>query len=103
MMVRHITLWKLKDFALGNDKATNFELSKQQTLDLKKDFPKLVSVEVGRGFKSGPHDFDICKVLTFESKEDLAEFLASPLHEKVHAFNKEIRGERAVIDYVVED
>ncbi|MBQ5952080.1 MAG: Dabb family protein [Lachnospiraceae bacterium] len=102
-MVKHITLWKLKDFALGNDKATNFELSKQQTLELQKDFPKLRSVEIGRGFKSGPNDYDICKILTFDSKEDLEEFLASPIHQKAHAFNKEIRGERAVIDYVVED
>ena len=38
-------------------------------------------------------------ILEFATREDLEEFLASPLHQQAHAFNQEIRSERAVIDY----
>lgn len=98
-MVRHITMWKLKDFAWGNDKETNFNLSKQIGLELAKQFPKLLHTEFHRGFKCGGQNYDMVNILEFASREDLEEFLASPLHLKAHDFNQEIRSERAVIDY----
>ncbi len=99
VMVRHITMWKLRDFAWGNDKETNYELSKQQGLALKDKFPKLLHTEFHRGFKCGGQNYDMVNILEFATREDLEEFLASPLHQQAHAFNQEIRSERAVIDY----
>ena len=98
-MVRHITLWKLKDFACGNDKETNFEISKKLAADVAAKFPKLLKSEVYRGFKSGGQNYDMVNILEFANKEDLEEFLASPIHQDAHAFNAEIRSERAVIDF----
>lgn len=98
-MVRHITMWKLKDFACGNDKETNYEISRQQGLALAEQFPKLLHTEFHRGFKCGGQNFDMVNILDFASREDLEAFLASPLHMKAHDFNQEIRSERAVIDY----
>lgn len=98
-MVRHITLWKLKDFACGNDKETNYEISKKMSFEVAKQFPKLLRTEVGRGFKCGGQNYDMVNILEFANREDLEEFLASPIHVQAHDFNKEIRAERAVIDY----
>jgi len=98
-MVVHITLWKLKDHACGNDKETNFEISKKLSAEVAEKFPKLLRSEVYRGFKSGGQNYDMVNVLEFATREDLEEFLASPIHGKAHDFNKEIRSERAVIDY----
>lgn len=102
-MIRHITLWKLKDFACGNDKEKNFAISRQQSIELAKSYPKIINIEVGRGVKFGGVNFDMCKILDFATREDLEEFLASPIHQHLHAFNAEIRTERAVIDYEVPD
>lgn len=100
-MIRHITLWKLKDFALGNDKETNFKIVKNMTYKIAKESPFLKKVEVGRGYKKGGQNYDLCIILEFNSKEDLEEYMASPNHQEAHKFNEEIRNERAVIDYVV--
>lgn len=81
-MVRHITMWKLRDFAWGNDKETNYELSKQQGLALKDKFPKLLHTEFHRGFKCGGQNYDMVNILEFATREDLEEFLASPLHQQ---------------------
>lgn len=98
-MVRHITLWKLKDFACGNDKETNYEISKKLSAEVAQLFPKLLHSEVHRGFKCGGQNYDMVNILEFANRDDLEEFLASPIHIKAHDFNKEIRSERAVIDY----
>jgi hypothetical protein len=100
-MVKHITLWKLKDFAAGNDKETNYKIIKERSIALAKQFPRLCNIEIGRGFKSGGQNYDIGMVLEFESKEALEEYLAFPGHKTMHEFAVEVRGERAVIDYVV--
>ncbi len=102
-MVRHITLWKLKDFACGNDKETNFEISKKMSYDQLGKFDGLISVEVGKGIKVGGANYDIGKIFTFRDREALETYLATPMHQEVHNFNKEIRYERAVIDYEIED
>lgn len=98
-MVQHITLWKLKDFACGNDKETNFRISKELSAEVAAQFPKLLRSEVYRGFKSGGQNYDMVNILEFASRDDLEEFLVSPIHVKAHDFNKEIRSERAVIDF----
>ena len=100
-MVVHITLWKLKDFACGNDKETNFEISRRLSAEVAEEFPRLLSSEVYRGFKSGGQNYDMVNILKFATREDLEEFLASPIHVKAHDFNKEIRSERAIIDIEV--
>ena len=102
-MIRHITLWKLKDFACGNDKETNYQISRKMSFEVAKKFPKLLRTEVGRGIKVGGQNYDMCNILEFACREDLEEFLASPIHQEAHAFNAEIRAERAVIDYVVDE
>ncbi len=98
-MVRHITLWKLKDFACGNDKETNYQISKKLSAEVAAQFPKLLRSDVYRGFKSGGQNYDMVNILEFANRDDLEEFLASPIHVKAHDFNKEIRSERAVIDF----
>lgn len=102
-MVKHITMWKLKEFAWGNDKETNFRIAKEQGIKLLDKFPKLLSTEFYRGFKSGGQNYDMVNILKFASREDLEEFLASPIHIEAHEFNKEIRYERAVIDFEYEE
>jgi hypothetical protein len=102
-MIKHITLWKLKDFALGNDKETNFEIVKKNNYEVTRKSPFVRRTEVGRGFTQGVHNYDICIILEFNTREDLNNFMASKIHEKAHKFNAEIRSERAVIDYVVEE
>lgn len=102
-MIKHVTLWKLKDFACGNDKETNYQITKKMTVDLLKDFPKMIDAEVHRGFTVGNTRYDMCKIFTFANKEDLNEFLKSPVHDQYKKFNGEIREGNAVIDYDTEE
>ena len=67
------------------------------------DFPKMVDAEVFRGFTSGKNRCDMCKIFTFSNRDDLEEFLRSPVHEKYKKFNAEIRESNYVIDYEVDE
>lgn len=102
-MIKHVTVWKLKDFACGNDKETNYVLSRDLTYEMMKEFPKLLHAEIGRGFTVGKNRYDLCKIFTFATKEDLEEFLKSPIHAKYKEFNDQIREASVVVDYEVED
>lgn len=101
-MIRHITLWNLKPFAAGNDKETNYRIIKEKSLALAKEFGKMVSIEFGRNFRDSAQSYDMAQILTFETKEDLQEFLDFPAHKVMHEFAVEVRAERGSCDYVVE-
>lgn len=102
-MIKHVTLWKLKEFACGNDKATNYRISRDMTLEMMKEFPKLLHAEIGQGFTEGKNRYDLCKIFTFATREDLEEFLHSPIHAKYKEFNDQIREAHVVVDYELEE
>lgn len=102
-MIKHVTLWKLKDYACGNDKDTNYRISRDLTYEMMKEFPKLLHAEIGRGFTTGATRYDLCKIFTFANKEDLDEFIRSPIHAKYKEFNSQIREAHVVVDYEVEE
>lgn len=102
-MIRKITMWNLKPFAAGNNRDTNYQIIKERSIELAKKFGKMVSIEFGRGFKSGGQYYDMAQILTFRTKEDLDEFMDFPEHKTMHAFAVEVRAERAACDYVIDE
>ena len=101
-MIRHIVMWKLKDFAEGASKEENFRIMKAGLEALPALMPQIVKIEVGRDISNSPASFDAVLYSEFENQKDLDFYMNHPMHKKISDFIGKIRTERAVVDYVWE-
>ncbi len=100
-MVKHIVFWNLKDEALGNDKAKNALLVKEKLEALNGQIEGLIKLEVGMDFAKGEMSTDVALYSEFDSREALDYYQQHPKHKAVQDFVKEVRLDRAVVDYEV--
>lgn len=98
-MIHHLVAWRLKDSALGNDKATNARLLKEKLEALPGQIPGLLRLEVGRDFSATENSSDVVLVTAFAAKADLAAYQIHPAHKAVGVFVREVVSERRMIDY----
>lgn len=99
-MVKHIVMWKLKDEAHGNDKATNARLIKEKLEALNGKIEGLLKLEVGIDFLGGGN-FDVVLYSKLSKKEDLDTYQNHPLHQALLPFVKEAVTERKAVDFEV--
>jgi len=98
-MIHHIVMWRLKDSAHGNDKATNARLIKEKLEALPNQIPELRHLEVGLDFSATEFSADIALVTRFESREALAVYQAHPAHRAVVEFVGPAVAERRLVDF----
>ena len=98
-MIKHIVMWRLKEHALGNDKATNAQLMKSQLEALRGQIDGLLAIEVGIDVLATDSSMDVVLYSEFPDPEALKSYAAHPLHQAVVAFIKEVINERYVVDY----
>lgn len=97
-MIKHIVMWKLKDEAHGNDKATNAGLVKEKLEALSGKIDGLLKIEVGIDFLGGGN-FDVVLYSELSSKEALNTYQNHPLHQAVLPFIREAVIDRKAVDY----
>ncbi|MEY8877314.1 MAG: Dabb family protein [Leptothrix sp. (in: b-proteobacteria)] len=98
-MIKHIVIWRLKEQAHGNDRATNARLIKAQLEALVGQVPGLLAVEVGIDFSATDTSGDVVLVSDFESRAALEGYQHHPAHVAVAGFIGEARSERRMVDY----
>lgn len=97
-MIKHIVMWKLKEEAHGNDKATNARLIKEKLEALGGQIDGLHKIEVGIDFLGGTN-FDIVLYSELYSEEALDTYQNHPLHQALLPFVKESVIDRKAVDY----
>lgn len=100
-MIKHIVFWKLREEALGNDKATNAQLIKEKLEALNGRIEGLLKLEIGIDFVHGSMSGDVALYSEFATKEDLDFYQEHPLHKAVQSFVIEVRSDRMVVDYEI--
>ncbi len=100
-MIRHIVMWRLKDEALGADKAANAGKMKTMLEGLARQIPEIRRLEVGINTVEDEAAGDIVLVSEFNCEGCLATYQTHPAHQEVVAFVKQIAAERRVVDYEV--
>jgi hypothetical protein len=98
-MIKHIVLWRLKESAHGNDKATNARLIKEKLEKLNGKIPGMLALEVGLDFSASDTSADLVLYSEFASREALDGYHHHPEHVAVMPFILEARSERRVVDY----
>lgn len=100
-MVKHIVMWRLKDTAHGNSKATNARLIKEMLEKLNGRIPGILKIEVGIDYAGSENSVDMVLYSEFVSREALEHYQSHPEHKAVMPFIMEARSERRVADYEV--
>ncbi|HKM92157.1 MAG TPA: Dabb family protein [Prolixibacteraceae bacterium] len=98
-MIKHVVLFKLKNFDSEAEKEEALNKFKTMLLALENHIPELKYIEVGQHFLIDSPSFDLCLITHFESLTDLDAYQVHPEHLKVGQFVKQISVNRAAVDY----
>jgi len=102
-MIKHIVMWKLKDFAEGADRSNNALRLKQELEILKNDIPQIITIEAGVNCIDSDAAYDIVLTVALKDEESLRQYQNHPAHQAVAAFAGKIREHRVVVDYMTDD
>ena len=100
-MIKHIVMWKLKDFAEGADRATNATKMKEKLDACAQLSPGTLKFEVALAQPGLEATYDVILYSEFASKEALAEYVAHPTHKAIVSFIGAVRDERQCMDYEI--
>lgn len=98
-MIKHIVMWRLKEAAHGNDKATNSRLIRQKLEGLRGRIPGLLAIEIGVDFVHGESSSDLVLYSEFADRDALVAYQDHSDHKAIAAFVAEAQCERRVVDY----
>ncbi|MBQ7296522.1 MAG: Dabb family protein [Clostridia bacterium] len=100
-MIKHIVMWKFKDFAEGATRQENLMKVKAmlEALPEKIDFIREMKVELNVNPKEGMYDAAL--ISAFDSLEDVNRYRVHPEHKKISSFVALVREGRASVDYEI--
>ncbi|MBP5455160.1 MAG: Dabb family protein [Paludibacteraceae bacterium] len=97
-MIKHIVLFKLKEFNTPTEKMDKMGQIKTGLESLKAIIPEINSIEVG--LNCNPKEkFDIALVTTHKNMQDLATYANHPDHLAVSKIIREVLEERSCVDF----
>ena len=100
-MIKHVVMWKLKDFAEGCSREENAKKIKSMLESLVGKIEQIVSLEVGVNICNSDMAYDLVLITEFEDEQKLKEYSNHPEHVKVSDFVTKVRVSRVVVDYTV--
>ena len=98
-MIRHIVLFKLREFNTTAEKKKAAETVSAELVKLKKKIPFISDFETGINITIDESAYDWVLNSTFASIEDLKAYQAHPDHQAFIQFNKGYSVKKVVIDY----
>lgn len=98
-MIRHIVMWKFRDFAEGLSREENIIKVKTmlEALPEKIDFIREMQVQINVNPKEGMYDAVLLS--TFDTLEDVGRYRVHPEHKKISSYVALIKENRASVDY----
>jgi phenylalanyl-tRNA synthetase alpha subunit len=101
-MLHHIVMWKLKDFAEGNNKIENALLIKNKFEKLMSVIKEIKKIEVGINMSFSQYsNFDIVLDTWFENYDQMEIYQKHPMHIEISDWIGKIRETRAAVDYEI--
>lgn len=98
-MIKHVVLFKLKEFESEDQKAVVRNKIKQALLALKDKIEVLKYMEVGNNYELITDSYDICLISHFETLSDLEIYRVHPEHLKVIELIMPNKISKAAIDF----
>lgn len=98
-MIKHIVMWKLKEFAEEKDKLENAKTIKRDLENLQNKINQIRYIEVGININESEQAYDVILYSEFNSIEDLDTYQNHPDHVRISEFISKVRDTRVVTDY----
>jgi hypothetical protein len=100
-MIRHIVLFKLKDFPGESEKITAAQEVIKQLNELPSKIDVIRKYEGGIDVRKLSWSYDIVLIMDFDNMTDLETYTIHPAHQAFIAFNKDYSANKTCIDYEV--
>jgi hypothetical protein len=100
-MVRHIIMFKLKDFSNEVEKENSIRILKNELLTLKEKISFIQYIEVGVNKVNLPFAYDLVLITDFNNFKELDNYRIHPDHLKFIEFNKSYSVSKVSVDYLV--
>lgn len=100
-LIKHIVMWKLKEFAEGKSKSENARILKMRLESLRNSIVQIRFIEVGININPLEDSCDVVLYSEFDNIGDLLLYQNHPDHMKISEFVSKVRDERVVTDYEV--
>ncbi len=101
-MIKHIVMWRLKDFAEGATKIENCKRLKTKLEALPGLIADIDFAEAGVNFAAAEAAFDVVLYSQFKDKAALRRYQEHPEHQKlISEFLDKVRTDKVVVDYEV--
>ena len=98
-MITHVVQWKIKDEALGMNKASLMSKLKSDLEALPAAIEEIASFSVGINEVESDAASDVVLVSTFADWDALKRYQAHPVHQEVVTFVGQIVSERRFVDF----
>ncbi len=98
-MLKHIVMWKLKEFAENNHKNENAKKMKEMLESLKNKINEINHIEIGINVFESERAYDVSLYIEFKDKEAHDIYQKHPEHLKVVDFITKIREVSHSVDY----
>jgi hypothetical protein len=99
-LLKHIVMFKLKENALGADKAENLKRVKLGLEGLKDKIGEIKFFEVGVNVANSGAAYDLALLSEFESKAALLTYQSHPEHLLVAELVQDVCESRIIVDYL---
>lgn len=96
-MVKHIVMWKLKEFDAPEERAAAISRIRTGLEALPAIVPGMLSAHVAEGYN--PNGYALCLYSKFESREALDAYQPHPEHMKVREFLRTVTTDCAICDW----
>ena len=100
-MIRHIVMFRLKEFAEGSQKMAAANEVKTRLDELPLKINLIRKYKAGIDVRKLDWSFDIVLEMDFDSLSDLDTYTIHPAHQDFVAFNKNYSVGKACIDYEI--
>ena len=98
-MIRHVCMFKFKDFADGRSKSENIAITKNMLDKLPGTIPYIISSSTYIGDEAQkPDNYDLILISDFKSLDTLEQYKVLPDHVAVGEFMRPVRLSRVCID-----
>lgn len=100
-MLRHIIMFKLKEFTNKTERNKATEILKEKLENLKTQILEIKKLAVGINIVEVPWAFDVVLTIDFENLKDFEIYKIHPAHQKFIEFNKNYSIAKSSVDYII--
>lgn len=99
-MIKHIVMWTIREGETSRSKVERMAEVKARLSALPEEISEIQSLEVHfNSFSASPDNYDVLLIATFGTWADLEVYQKHPAHVQVAEYIKNVRHNRAVVDY----